>query len=166
MTLAISVDVRQLHPGEIRVVHGGGMPGRLAADFGGPAAGRWWPLVRDVLGAGDLLQRDPDCLHHPEAAQAQQGSDGIQFRLQDGVQDDQEVGRRGALREPVRRYVTLPLALKIVDNLARWNRNLHQLVTVSKTIERSLSIFLQLDLVSAFFFFFRLVTKRASSGFF
>lgn len=81
------------------------MPGRFAANFGGPTAGRRWPLVRNVLGASDLLQRDPDRLHHPEAAQAQQGSDGIQFRLQDGVQDDQEVGRRGALWEPVRRYV-------------------------------------------------------------
>ncbi|KAK1124803.1 hypothetical protein K0M31_006163 [Melipona bicolor] len=84
------------------------MPGRFAANFGGPAAGRRWPLVRDVLGAGDLLQRDPDRLHHPEAAQAQQGSDGIQFRLQDGVQDDQKVRRRSALWEPVRRYVRSP----------------------------------------------------------
>ena len=69
--LAISVDVRQLHPGEIRVVHGGGLPGRIAADFGGPTAGRWWPLVRNVLGSRDLLQRNPDRLHHAEAAQAQ-----------------------------------------------------------------------------------------------
>lgn len=79
ITGLISVDVRQLHSGEIRVVHSGGMPGRVVANFGGPATGRWRPLVRNVLGACDLLQRDTDRLHHAEAASTQQGSEGIQF---------------------------------------------------------------------------------------
>lgn len=101
--LLIPVDVRQLHPGEIRVVYRGGLPGRVPANFGGATAGCRRPLVRNVPGPGDLLQRDTDGLHIAEAAQAQPGSDGIQFRLPDGVQDDQEGGRCGAVRESVLR---------------------------------------------------------------
>jgi len=98
-----AADLRQLHPGQIRIVHRGGLPGRISADFGGAASRRRRSLVRHFLGTGDLLQRNIQRVHHPQAAQAQQRSDRIQLRFQDGVQDDQEVRRGGALRESLRR---------------------------------------------------------------
>lgn len=79
------------------------MSRRVPADLGGAAPGRRRFVVRHVLGTGDLLQRDAQRLDHPQALQAQQRSDGIQLRLQDGVQDDQEVRRGGALRKSLRR---------------------------------------------------------------
>lgn len=94
-------DVRQLHAREIRVVHGGRLPGRLAPDLGGQSAGRRGPLVRHLLGPGHLLQRDPLRHDNPAAPQAQQGPDGLQLRLSHGLQDDQARRRRRALQQSV-----------------------------------------------------------------
>lgn len=63
--------------------------------------------MRHDEGSSHLLQRNVQRLHNSQASTTQQGSEGIQFRFSNGLQDDQKIRRRCALRESLRRYAIL-----------------------------------------------------------
>lgn len=93
-------DIGQLHHRSVRFVHERRLSGRRPAHHRiGPASGVR-RLVRHVLGAGPLLQRDQ--LHHaagPVVHAVQSGHHGVQLRLSVGLQDAQPEPRD----RPVRR---------------------------------------------------------------
>uniref|UniRef100_A0A8D8NRY1 (northern house mosquito) hypothetical protein n=1 Tax=Culex pipiens TaxID=7175 RepID=A0A8D8NRY1_CULPI len=69
----------KLHPGQVRVVHGQWLPGRVPAGGGSvPHPGRWH-VVRHHVGTGHLLQRDPVTRHDGQIAQTLPGPERVQL---------------------------------------------------------------------------------------